>query len=32
MIEDMQMDDKTRADLLADSALEWLALSRKDFE
>jgi aminocarboxymuconate-semialdehyde decarboxylase len=32
MIEDMQLDDKIRADLLADSALEWLALDRKDFE
>lgn len=32
MIEDMQLDAKIRADLLADSALEWLALDRKDFE
>ena len=32
MIEGMKLDDKTRADLLADSALEWLALNRKDFE
>jgi len=28
----MQRDDKTRSDLLADSAFEWLALNRKDFE
>ena len=32
MIEDLQLDAKIRADLLADSALEWLALDRKDFE
>jgi aminocarboxymuconate-semialdehyde decarboxylase len=32
MIEDMHLDAKTTADLLADSALEWLALRRKDFE
>jgi aminocarboxymuconate-semialdehyde decarboxylase len=32
MIEEMQLNDRTRADLLADSALEWLALNRKDFE
>jgi len=32
MIEDMQLDAKIHADLLADSALEWLALDRKDFE
>lgn len=32
MIESMPLDDKTRSELLADSALEWLALNRKDFE
>ena len=32
MIEDMKLDKKTTSDLLADSALEWLALKRKDFE
>lgn len=32
MIEEMQLDEKTRKDLLAESALEWLALQRKDFE
>jgi aminocarboxymuconate-semialdehyde decarboxylase len=32
MIESMQLDSKTTADLLADSALEWLALNRRDFE
>jgi aminocarboxymuconate-semialdehyde decarboxylase len=32
MIEEMQLDDKTRSDLLADSAFEWLALNRIDFE
>lgn len=32
MIEAMHLDDKTRSDLLADSAFEWLALNRKDFE
>ncbi len=32
MIEEMQLDEKTRKDLLAESALEWLALHRKDFE
>ncbi len=32
MIEEMQLDTKTSSDLLADSALEWLALQRRDFE
>lgn len=32
MIESMPLDDKTRSELLADSALQWLALNRKDFE
>ena len=32
MIEEMGLDDKTTSDLLADSALEWLAMKRKDFE
>jgi aminocarboxymuconate-semialdehyde decarboxylase len=32
MIEEMQLDDKTRADLLADAALEWLDRTRQDFE
>jgi len=32
MIEEMDLDTKTRDDLLAGSALEWLALSREDFE
>lgn len=32
MIESMQLDSKATADLLADSALEWLALNRRDFE
>jgi aminocarboxymuconate-semialdehyde decarboxylase len=32
MIEEMKLDTKTTSDLLADSALEWLALQRKDFE
>ncbi|MDX1403477.1 MAG: amidohydrolase family protein [Woeseiaceae bacterium] len=32
MIEDMQLDEETTANLLANSALEWLALKRKDFE
>jgi aminocarboxymuconate-semialdehyde decarboxylase len=31
MIEDMALKRKVRNDLLADSALEWLALQRKDF-
>jgi aminocarboxymuconate-semialdehyde decarboxylase len=31
MIEDMALKRKVRNDLLADSALEWLALHRKDF-
>ena len=32
MIEEMRLDTKTSSDLLADSALEWLALQRQDFE
>ena len=32
MIEEMDLDDKTRSNLLADAALEWLSLSRKAFE
>ena len=32
MIEEMELGEKTRSNLLADSALEWLALLRKDFE
>jgi aminocarboxymuconate-semialdehyde decarboxylase len=32
MIEEMRLDTKTSSDLLADSALEWLALQRRDFE
>ena len=32
MIEEMDLDDNTRANLLADAALEWLALNRKEFE
>jgi aminocarboxymuconate-semialdehyde decarboxylase len=32
MIESMALDDRTRDWLLADSALEWLNLRRKDFE
>jgi len=32
MIEEMDLDDNTRSNLLADAALEWLALKRKDFE
>ena len=32
MIEDMDLDDDTRSNLLADAALEWLALKRKDFK
>jgi len=31
MIEEMNLDDNTRSNLLADAALEWLALKRKDF-
>lgn len=31
MIEEMDLDDKTRSDLLANAALEWLDLKRKDF-
>lgn len=31
MIEAMRLDEKTKADLLANSALEWLALNDKDF-
>jgi aminocarboxymuconate-semialdehyde decarboxylase len=32
MIEEMDLDAKTRDHLLADSALEWLDLARKDYE
>ena len=32
MIEEMDLDDKTRSNLLADAALEWLDLKRKDFK
>jgi aminocarboxymuconate-semialdehyde decarboxylase len=32
MIEEMDLDDDTRSNLLADAALEWLALNRKDFK
>jgi len=32
MIEEMDLDDVTRSNLLADAALEWLALKRKDFK
>ncbi len=32
MIEEMHLDDDTRSNLLADAALEWLALKRKDFK
>ncbi|MGI9204217.1 MAG: amidohydrolase family protein [Woeseiaceae bacterium] len=32
MIEDMQLGEQVRKDLLAESALEWLALKRKDYE
>lgn len=32
MIEEMNLDQATRSDLLADAALEWLAMSRMDFE
>ena len=32
MIEEMDLDDDTRSNLLADAALEWLALKRKDFK
>jgi aminocarboxymuconate-semialdehyde decarboxylase len=31
MIEEMNLDPETRSNLLADAALEWLALNRKDF-
>jgi len=31
MIEEMNLNQATRSNLLADAALEWLALSRKDF-
>ena len=31
MIEDMDLDEQTQYNLLANSALEWLALSPKDF-
>lgn len=32
MIEEMDLDDNTRSNLLANAALEWLSLSRKAFE
>jgi len=32
MIEEMVLDDNTRSNLLANAALEWLALDRKEFE
>ncbi len=32
MIEEMDLDDNTRSNLLADAALEWLDLKRKEFE
>jgi len=32
MIEEMELDNNTRSNLLADAALDWLALKRKDFE
>lgn len=32
MIEDMRLGEQVTKDLLAESALEWLALQRKDFE
>jgi aminocarboxymuconate-semialdehyde decarboxylase len=32
MIEEMDLDDRTRSDLLANAALEWLARNREDFE
>jgi aminocarboxymuconate-semialdehyde decarboxylase len=32
MIEDMKLDEQTTANLLANSALEWLALRREDYE
>lgn len=32
MIEDMQLDEQTTANLFANSALEWLAIGREDFE
>ncbi len=32
MIEDMQLDEQTTANLFANSALEWLALGREEFE
>ena len=32
MIEEMTLDDNTRSNLLADAALEWLALKREEFE
>ena len=31
MIEDMQLDEETTANLLANSALEWLAMTREQF-
>ena len=32
MIEDMELPDETRMHLLSDAAMEWLALSKQDFE
>lgn len=32
MIQDMNLDEQTTTNLLANSALEWLALSREDYE
>ena len=32
IIEEMDLDRKIRADLLAGAALQWLALDREDFE
>ena len=32
MIEEMELDNNKRSNLLADAALDWLALKRKDFE
>ena len=32
MIGEMALDDNTRSNLLADAALEWLALKREEFE
>ena len=32
MIGEMALDDNTRSNLLADAALEWLALKHEEFE